>query len=418
VFTTHATLLGRYLAMNDPQYYDHVPLTDWHGAARHYNIEAEVALERAAAHGAHTFTTVSEVTAFECEHLLGRRPDALLPNGLNIERFMALHEFQNLHRMYKEKIHDFVIGHFFPSYHFDLDRTVYFFTSGRYEYVNKGFDLTIEALARLNWRMKQAQIDRTVVFFLITRAAYRSINAEVLRTRAVMEEIRKNCQAIQAQIGNRLFVASTMGKAPLLDELVDDYWRLRLRRSLQAWRTARLPIIVTHDLLDDSGDPILKQLRACNLLNWPEDKVKVVYHPDFVSASDPLFGMDYDQFVRGCHFGIFPSLYEPWGYAPLECAALGIPSITSDTAGFGAYVAANIPDHRERGLIVTRRRHVSFHDAAEEICEQSFRFVQLGRRERIALRNQVESTAEHFDWQNLSKHYHEAHALTLQRLGG
>ena len=74
----------------------------------------------------------------------------ILPNGLNIQRFAALHEFQNLHRQYKEQIHEFVMGHFFPSYTFDLDNTLYLFTSGRYEYRNKGFDLFIEALRRLN----------------------------------------------------------------------------------------------------------------------------------------------------------------------------------------------------------------------------------------------------------------------------
>jgi len=416
VFTTHATLLGRYLATNDPRYYDHVPSTDWAAAARHYAIEPQVQLERAAAHGAHVFTTVSEVTAFECEHLLGRRPEVLLPNGLNIERFVALHEFQNLHRQYKEKINQFVMGHFFPSYTFDLDKTIYFFTSGRYEYTNKGFDLAIEALARLNWRMKQARTDRTVVFFIVTRGDFRSINAEVLRTRALMEEIRSNCEAIQTQVGNRLFVAAATGQSPPLDELVDDYWRFRLRRNLQAWKTQRFPLIVTHDLADDANDPVLKQLRGCNLLNWPDDPVKVVFHPDFVSTTDPLFGMDYDQFVRGCHFGVFPSLYEPWGYAPLECVVLGIPSATSDTSGFGTYVLDSIPDHEERGILVVRRRQASFDQAANELAEKAFRFVQLGRRERIALRNRVESTAEQFDWHNLVRHYDRAHALALERL--
>ena len=84
------------------------------------------------------------------EKLLGRLPDVILPNGLNTQRFAALHEFQNLHKQYKEVIHQFVAGHFFPSYHFDLDRTIYLFTSGRYEYGNKGMDLFIESLARLN----------------------------------------------------------------------------------------------------------------------------------------------------------------------------------------------------------------------------------------------------------------------------
>jgi glycogen(starch) synthase len=97
IFTTHATLLGRYLAMNDPQFYDHLSFMDWQKEARHFNIEANVMIERAAAHGSHVFSTVSEVTATECRQLLGRNPDVILPNGINNQRFEALHEFQNLH---------------------------------------------------------------------------------------------------------------------------------------------------------------------------------------------------------------------------------------------------------------------------------------------------------------------------------
>jgi hypothetical protein len=176
VFTTHATLLGRYLAMNDPWFYDHLPFVDWAADAKRFNIEAPVKLERAAAHGAHVMTTVSQITASECEHLLGRKVDLTLPNGLNIERFVAMHEFQNMHREFKERIHHFVMGHFFSSYNFDLDRTLYFFTSGRYEYRNKGFDLTVEALAQLNYRLRATQSDRTVVVFFITKRPYRSIS--------------------------------------------------------------------------------------------------------------------------------------------------------------------------------------------------------------------------------------------------
>ncbi|MCX6992824.1 MAG: glycogen/starch synthase, partial [Kiritimatiellaeota bacterium] len=156
VFTTHATLLGRYLAMSDPWFYDHLPFVNWQNDARRFNIETRVQIERAAAHGAHVFTTVSNVTAMECKYLLSREVDLVLPNGLNIERFIARHESENLHKVYKEKIHQFVTGHFFPSYSFNLDRTLYVFTSGRYEYRNKGFDLTLEALARLNYLLKQA----------------------------------------------------------------------------------------------------------------------------------------------------------------------------------------------------------------------------------------------------------------------
>lgn len=39
--------------------------------------------------------------------------DVIVPNGLNVIKFSAIHEFQNLHAIYKEKIHDFVRGHFY-----------------------------------------------------------------------------------------------------------------------------------------------------------------------------------------------------------------------------------------------------------------------------------------------------------------
>jgi glycogen(starch) synthase len=417
VFTTHATLLGRYLAMNDPWFYDHVPFVDWQADSARFNIDSQVRLERAAAHGSHLFTTLSDITAFECEHLIGRRPDVLTPNGLNIQRFVAMHEFQNLHREYKNKISQFVMGHFFPSYTFDLDRTLYFFTSGRFEYRNKGFDLTIESLARLNARMRQAGTDRTVVFFLISRRPYRTINAEVLQSRAVMEEMRKTCEGIKNQLGDRLFAATAMGTSPRLDDLVDDTLRLNLRRMRLSWRIPRLPAIVTHDLYDDGKDEVLDQLRTCNLINRPEDRVKVIYHPDFLSAASPLFGLDYDQFVRGCHLGIFPSYYEPWGYTPEECVARGVPSVTSDLSGFGTYLLQNMPDYPSRGLHVVHRRYASYHAAAEEMTNYLYDFVQMERRSRIALRNIVESSSDHFDWRNQIRHYLDAYQEVRRRTG-
>src|SRR5207253_6641444 len=121
-----------------------------------------------------------DVTAVEAEKLLGRKPEEVLPNGINIHRFAAPHEFQYLHQQYKEKIHEFVMGHFFPSYTFDLDNTLYLVTSGRYEYRNKGMDLYIEALSRLNQRLKDVVNPPTVIAFIITKAPVRNVNVAVL----------------------------------------------------------------------------------------------------------------------------------------------------------------------------------------------------------------------------------------------
>lgn len=417
IFTTHATLLGRYLAMNDPQFYDHLPFMDWQKEARHFNIEASVGLERAAAHGCHIFTTVSEVTAQECRQLLGRNPDVLLPNGINNERFEALHEFQNLHLESKNKIHSFTMAHFFSNYTFDLDKTLYLFTSGRYEYLNKGYDLTLEALARLNHRLKSEKSELTVVMFFITKRPYHTINPSILHSRALLEEFRQTIEAIKRQVGDRLLFDSIVKrdtKLPELNNFVDDYWRLRYRRTLQSWKSANLPAVVTHNLIDDANDDILNFLRRSNMVNQESDRVKIVYHPDFINYTNPLFSMDYGQFVRGCHLGVFPSYYEPWGYTPLECIASGVPTVTSDLAGFGDYVKKNVEDHDKRGIYIIKRNQKSFDAAAGQLANRLYNYIKLTRRERIDLRNRTESSASLFDWNNLIKYYEQAYVQALE----
>jgi glycogen(starch) synthase len=418
VFTTHATLLGRYLAMNDPEFYNHLPFFNWLDEAKNFNIEASVRIERAAAHGCHTLTTVSEVTSRECTYLLGRSPDVVTPNGLNIQRYSLQHEFQNLHREYKQKIHQFTIAHFFHSYTFDLDNTLYFFTSGRFEFRNKGFGLTLEALARLNYLMQKNKVDKTVIMFFITRQPYHSINPGILHSRGLIEELRQTCIAIEKQVGERLFYAAAGipdSRLPLLNDFVDDYWRLRFRRTLQSWKTTELPKIVTHNLVNDTDDPILVFLRSANMVNQKSDRVKIVYHPDFITSTNPLWGMEYDQFVRGCHLGIFPSYYEPWGYTPLESIARGVPAVTSNLSGFGDYVLKTIPNADEKGLFVIDKINRTFDQSAQQLANLLFEFVQKDRRERVDLRYRSEQQAINFDWEQLNKYYERAYNLSLQR---
>ncbi|HMQ01407.1 MAG TPA: glycogen/starch synthase, partial [Cyclobacteriaceae bacterium] len=317
VFTTHATLLGRYLAINSPTFYQHLPFFNWEVESKHFGIYTEVQIEQLIAKYAHVFTTVSEVTGRECKHLLKRVPDVITPNGLNIERFVALHEFQNLHAKFKEEIHQFVIGHFFPAYSFDLDKTLYFFTSGRFEFKNKGFDLCIESLAHLNQRLKKENSEVSVVMFFISKKPFKNAKASILQNRALMEEIRAVSKSIEEEIGKKLFYSSVSRKEkqmPTLNEFVSDYWQLRYRRTIQSWHSPEQPPVVTHDLTDPANDEILIALHKAGLKNAENDRVKIVYHPDFITPTNPLFGIEYGQFVRGCHLGIFPSYYEPWGY--------------------------------------------------------------------------------------------------------
>jgi glycogen(starch) synthase len=414
VFTTHATMLGRYLAGNVPNFYDVIDRFDWHKEAKHYGIEAQACFERAAAQKADVLTTVSDITAKECQYFLGRIPELILPNGLNIQRFAALHEHQNLHSKYKKSISDFVMGHFFQNQPFDLDQTLYLFTSGRFEYTNKGYDLTLDALKILNKKMKEAGSKKTVVMFFITKQPYHSIDPEVLHSRAVLDEIRENCSAIEKEVGEKLFQASASSKdltLPDLNQFVDEYWRMRLRRTVQTWKTNSKPKVVTHLLKQE--DDIIRNLQRTGLMNNADDQVKIVYHPDFIVSTNPLFGLDYGQFVRGCHLGVFPSYYEPWGYTPLECMARGVPTMTSDLSGFGDYMMQIMRDYEQWGVSVVNRKTQNYEESAEQLANLLFKFVQQSQRDRITQRNRVESIADTFDWSNLRSYYDTAHELAV-----
>ncbi len=415
VFTTHATLVGRSLSSANVNLYDNLKGIDADIVARVHGFQHRHGLERAAAQNCDVFTTVSGITAMEAEQFLGRRPEVVLPNGLNVERFAAPHEFQVLHQQAKQLINEFVMGHFFPSYTFDLDRTLYVFTAGRYEYRNKGLDVFIESLGELNRRMKADAATSTVVAFIVTRANTRAPNVETLGRHAMFHELRDICESIKHDMGRRLFYTVARGKMPTTDDLLGEYDAVRLKRMMYAWRQGMPPTIVTHDMVDDGNDPVLKHLRHRGLFNHADDRVKIVFHPEFMSVTSPILALEYDQFVRGCHLGVFPSYYEPWGYTPLECIVRGVPAVTSDLAGFGNYVMENHADHNDNGMFVARRRGVGFDATVNQVVEWLYGLTRMSRRERIALRNRVEAHAEDFDWTALIEHYVEAHELALKR---
>ena len=262
--------------------------------------------------------------------------------------------------------------------------------------------------------MKEAGSKKTVVMFFVTKQPYHSIDPEVLHSRAVLDEIRENCYAIEKKVGELLFNASASSsdlQMPDLNAFVDEYWRMRLRRTVQTWKTKARPKVVTHLLKQE--DDIIRNLHRTNLLNNPEDKVKVVYHPDFIVSTNPLFGLDYGQFVRGCHLGVFPSYYEPWGYTPLECMARGVPTVTSDLSGFGDYMMQIMRDYEQWGVSVVNRKTQTYQESAEQLANLLFKFVQQTQRDRITQRNRVESIADTFDWSNLRSYYDTAHELAI-----
>ncbi|TKC36463.1 hypothetical protein EI555_014747, partial [Monodon monoceros] len=79
VFTTHATLLGRYLCAANIDFYNHLDKFNIDKEAGERQIYHRYCMERASVHCAHVFTTVSEITAIEAEHMLKRKPGNYYP---------------------------------------------------------------------------------------------------------------------------------------------------------------------------------------------------------------------------------------------------------------------------------------------------------------------------------------------------
>ncbi len=418
VFTTHATLLGRYLCASQIDFYNQLPWLEPDIESGNRKIYHRYCIERAATHSAHVFTTVSEITAYEAEHLLKRRADVILPNGLKLDNFTVLHEFQNLHAQYKRRIHAFTQGHFYGHYDFDLEDTLYFFTSGRYEYHNKGVDMYIEALFRLNERLRRENSKVTVVAFIIMPAATNNFCVEALRGHFMSEELRDTCDVIQREVGKRIFEATARGQLPDPAKLISDEQLVMLKRRIHSLNRSGLPPIVTHNMVDDGHDPILSHLRHRRLFNNREDRVKVIFHPEFITSTNPLFSLDYDEFVRGCHLGVFPSYYEPWGYTPAECTVMGVPSVCTNLSGFGNFMHRHVDDPEAPGIFILDRRFVGPDESIAQLADMMYRFCQLNRRQRIQMRARAERLSELLDWKNLGEAYVEARNLALQRTYG
>ncbi|CAJ0579399.1 unnamed protein product, partial [Mesorhabditis spiculigera] len=418
VYTTHATLLGRHLCAGGCDLYNNLEKIDTDHEAGKRKIYHQYCIERGAANNAHVFTTVSEITGYEAEHLLKRKPDLITPNGLNIVKFAAIHEFQNLHALAKEKINNFVRGHFHGHLDFDLEKTLYFFTAGRYEFTNKGGDLFIESLARLNYFLQTTTDPRyegvTVVAFIIYPAPSNNFNVESLKGQAVTKQLRETIDKIKESLASRMFESCLRGRMPDDEDFLLPNERIMLKRCMAATQKSELPPICTHNMLN-SKDEVLDSLRRCNLINQKHDRVKVIFHPEFLSSVSPLIGLDYEDFVRGCHLGVFPSYYEPWGYTPAECTVMGIPSVATNLSGFGCFIEEHIPEHDEKGLYIVDRRFKGADGSIQELAGILYDFCGLSRRQRIIMRNNCERVSEILDWKKLGIFYQNARMEALRR---
>ena len=159
-------------------------------------------------------------------------------------------------------------------------------------------------------------------------------------------------------------------------------------RRLQKMNQDKESAITTHNLVDDAKNPILSDLRRCELFNRNHDRVKVVYHADFLRDDNFLLGLNYFELIKAADIGVFPSYYEPWGYTPSEFILEGKFSITSNLAGFGCYISDLLNSEArgfDYGVGILDRVTGTIEDQVQRLVNMQLRYLNLKEQEKEVL---------------------------------
>ena len=152
--------------------------------ARRFNVVSKQSLEKAAAHNADCFTTVSDITAAECAHFLDKEVDIVTPNGFENVFTPKEEEWADKEKAGREKflqVAQALLGR--PV----SDDALLVGISGRYEFKNKGIDVFIDAMGRLN---RENVIDREVLAFILVPAGHSGPNTEMLHNLIRLSGVR------------------------------------------------------------------------------------------------------------------------------------------------------------------------------------------------------------------------------------
>jgi len=413
VFTTHATVLGRALSSSD---------FDLQSAVNEGKVDQELAeengvkpkhqVEKVSASEADIFTTVSEVTGREAKAVLGVEPDKILPNGFNVEEYPSLEELSYNHTEKKQDVKKFLRAYFEPYYDVNLqDDPRILFTSGRYEFHNKGIDLLIDALGDLNER----DGEEFFVFFFVP-ADVKGQKREVLENISIFEEIEQQVDSLIPQLREKILSSITSGETPSenIDEIIQTQAKLDSLKSNFHSQKEENPPLCAYDL-NYEGDDILDALERNGLTNSPSDRVKVIFYPSYLSVGDKLLNLDYQDAVVASSAGIFPSYYEPWGYTPVETAANGALSITTDMAGFGQFLEEKTEANEREGINILERKNNQYNESKDDLAEMIDEIVGLSKTEITERKHDARKLAQLTSWQKLGENYMEAHQKAVKK---
>jgi len=419
VFTTHATTLGRTLAGNGVDLYSVINNIDPAEEVEKYGVKAKHEMEKTAAHIADAFTTVSQITGIEAERILGKKPDVILPNGLDMAEFPSFEEAALKHKKYRNKLRQFALYYFSPYYNIDLERTLFYFTASRYEFHNKGLDIFIDSMGKLNEKMKKNKSKKTVVSFFFVPTAVNGIKPEIVEAREVFRDIKDLLEEEEEDMKENILYNVVSEKKISEKSIFDKEYILEMKRKLLKLKSKNGPApLSTHNISKEEDDPIVNAFKKAGLENKEEDKVKVIFYPIYLSGADGLGDLDYYQSIQACHLGIFPSYYEPWGYTPLETAALGVASLTSNLSGFGKYFYEDLRNKKIPGIYILDIENQKKEKMMEEFADILYKYTLFTKKKRIDNKIQAHKVAFSADWENFATHYIEAHNLATQKSRG
>lgn len=359
VFTTHATSIGRSIAGNHKPLYDYMNEYNGDQMAYELNMVSKHSTEKIAAHAVDCFTTVSDITARECEQLLDRKPDVVTPNGFEDDFVPKGKVFTAKRKDARETLRS--VAETLFGYKLN-DDALFVGTAGRYEYKNKGIDTFIESLKHL---YEFADMKRQVVAFIMVPAWVQGHRADLAYS--------------LLHPGNNL---------------------------------SSLNRITTHELHDYYNDNVMGALHWFHMRNQEDEGVKVVFVPSYLNGADGIFNKSYYELLIGLDLTVFPSYYEPWGYTPLESVAFSVPTITTDLSGFGQWVSSQ-PQGIETGVGVIHRSDYNGYEVAIHIAEMLRNFSKLSDAEVKIIRKNAAKIAEKALWKHFIQYYHQAYHIAL-----
>lgn len=359
-FTTHATAIGRSIAGNGLPLYRDLASYNGENMARHFNIVSKHSLEKISALNADVFTTVSEITQAECTQLLTKPADVVTPNGFEDNFIPKAEEAEKIRRTAREKM--IAVAEKLTSYKFKEEPLI-IATSGRYEYTNKGYNIFIDALDKLN---RNANVNREILAYIL---------------------VPGNNYGPQKSL-----IAALNGENANIEN-----------KNL------------THGLHDAEYDPILNQLKRLGLTNEASNKIKAVFVPSYLNGDDGVFNMKYYDILQGIDLTAFVSYYEPWGYTPLESIAFGVPTITTSLSGFGMWSKQNI-DKCDNCVTVIDRNEDNNEEVASKLAEKMAFFAGLDAASRKQISEAATAASKKALWNSLVEKYMEAYAIAKGKI--